>query len=177
MAADDPKAADQLLPLLYDELRSLAASKLAHQPPGQTLQATALVHEAWLKLAGQGTPSWRDRQHFFRAAAEAMRHILIDRARRRLRLRHGGNAEHVELGELEIAAPAKAEVLLQLDEALTELGRQSPQRAEIVSLRFFGGLNESQIAELLGISERTVQREWHYSRAWLFARIDPRPGV
>jgi RNA polymerase sigma factor (TIGR02999 family) len=168
----DPQAAEELLPLVYDELRLLASAKMAQQPPGQTLQATALVHEAWLKLAGGSTATWRDRQHFFRAAAEAMRHILIDRARRRLRLRHGQNAERVELDDLEIAAPAKEEVLLQLGEALADLTALSPERAEIVKLRFFAGLDEAEIARVLGLSERSVQRQWSYARAWLFARIE-----
>jgi RNA polymerase sigma factor (TIGR02999 family) len=161
-----------LLPLVYEELRRLAAAKMAQQPPGQTLQATALVHEAWLKLAGNSEANWRDRQHFFRAAAEAMRHILIDRARRRLRLRHGENAGHVDLDELEIAAPEKEEVLLQLDDALADLAAVSPERAEMVKLRFFAGLNEAQIADLMGLSERSVQRQWGYTRSWLFARIE-----
>jgi RNA polymerase sigma factor (TIGR02999 family) len=168
----DPQAAEELLPLVYDELRSLASAKMAQQPPGQTLQATALVHEAWLKLAGGSTATWRDRQHFFRAAAEAMRHILIDRARRRLRLRHGQNAGRVELDDLEIAAPAREEVLLQLDEALADLTALSPERAEIVKLRFFAGLDEAEVARVLGLSERSVQRQWSYARAWLFARIE-----
>jgi RNA polymerase sigma factor (TIGR02999 family) len=144
---------------------------MAQQPPGQTLQATALVHEAWLKLAGSNSANWRDRRHFFRTAAEAMRQILIDRARRRLRMRHGGNAERVALDGIEIAAPVKEEILLQLDEALVELKAASPERAEIVTLRFFGGLNEAEIADALNLSERTVQRQWSYARAWLFARI------
>ena len=169
--AGDPAAADQLLPLVYDELRGLAASKMALQSPGQTLQATALVHEAWLKLAGSNSAKWRDRQHFFRTAAEAMRQILIDRARRRLRARHGGNAQRVDVTEIEIAAPVKEEILLQLDESLAELRAASPERAEIVMLRFFGGLSESEIAGILNLSERTVQRQWSYTRAWLFARI------
>ena len=167
----DPKAVDEFLPLVYDELRRLATAKMAQQPPGQTLQATALVHEAWLKLAGSDSAPWRDRQHFFRTAAEAMRQILIDRARRRLRARHGGNAQRVDLDEVEIAAPVKEETLLQLDEALAELKAASPERAEIVTLRFFGGLSESEIAGMLNLSERTVQRQWSYARAWLFARI------
>jgi RNA polymerase sigma factor (TIGR02999 family) len=170
VGAGDKHAAEELLPLVYEELRRLAAAKMAQQP-GQTLQATALVHEAWLKLAGNGDSRWKDRQHFFRAAAEAMRQILIDRARRRLRLRHGGGGQQMDLDELGIAAPEKEEVLVQLDEALSELKTASPERAEIVNLRFFAGLSEGEIAELLGISERSVQRQWSYARAWLFAHI------
>lgn len=168
----DPQAADELLPVVYEELRRLARARMAQQPPGQTLQATALVHEAWLKLADRPDAGWNDRQHFFRAAAEAMRQILIDRARRRLRLKHGENAGHLDLDDLEIAAPAKEEILLQLDEVLVELARLSPERAELVKLRFFAGLNESEIAGVLNISERSVQRQWSYTRAWLFARIE-----
>lgn len=164
-------AAEKLLPQVYEELRRLAAAKMAEQP-GQTLQATALVHEAWLKLVGSASPGWRDRQHFFRAAAEAMRQILIDRARRRLRLRHGQNAQRVNLEAIEIALPEKEEILLQLDEALGELKAASPERAEIVNLRFFAGLTEPEIAGILGVSERSVQRQWNYARAWLFGRID-----
>lgn len=145
---------------------------MAQQQPGQTLQATALVHEAWLKLSAGSTDQWRDRQHFFRAAAEAMRQILIDRARRRLRIKHGQNAAHVELDNLEIAAPAKEEILLHLDDALAELAAVSPERADLVKLRFFAGLNEKEIAGVLNISERSVQRQWNYTRAWLFARIE-----
>lgn len=163
-----------MLPAVYDELRRLAAAKMAHQPPGHTLQATALVHEAWLKLAGGSAASWQDRQHFFRAAAEAMRHILIDRARRRLGLRHGGNPGHVALDDVEIAAPEKEERLLELDDALAELTALSPERAELVKLRFFAGLTEAEIADMLGLSERSVQRQWNYTRAWLFARIEAR---
>ena len=170
--AGDPKAAEELLPLVYEDLRQLAASKMAQQPPGQTLQATALVHEAWLKVQGSGADNWHDRQHFFRTAAEAMRQILIDRARRRLRLRHGQNAERVDLDEFEIAAPVKEEILLQLNDALAELKAASPERAEIVTLRFFAGLGETEIASILNLSERTVQRQWSYARAWLFARIE-----
>jgi RNA polymerase sigma factor (TIGR02999 family) len=171
MDAGDPKAADELLALLYDELRRLAAAKIAQQPPGHTLQATALVHEAWVKLAGRSSTNWRDRQHFFRAAAEAMRQILIDRARRRRRVRHGGNLERVDASEVAIAAPVKEEILLQLDEALAELKVAAPERAEIVMLRFFAGLEVAEIATILNVSERTVQRQWSYARSWLFARI------
>jgi RNA polymerase sigma factor (TIGR02999 family) len=171
VGSGEREAAERLLPLVYEELRRLAAAKMAQQPPGQTLQATALVHEAWLKLSSCGPSGWRGRQHFFRAAAEAMRQILIDRARRRLCLRHGEHTQRLNLDEIEIAAPEKEEVLLQLDEALTELRAVSPERAEIVNLRFFAGLSEPEIAGILDVSERSVQRQWSYARAWLFARI------
>jgi RNA polymerase sigma factor (TIGR02999 family) len=168
----EPEAAEQLLPLIYDELRRLAAYKLSLVPAGQTLQATALVHEAYLKLAGGETQQWQNRRHFFAAAAEAMRHILIDRARRRSRLRHGANAERVDLDQIEIPEPARDEVLLQLNEALDELQTASPERAEIVKLRFFAGFSEAEIAGLLNLSERSVQRHWSCAKAWLFERIE-----
>ena len=168
----DGAAAAELLPLIYDELRRVAAHKMSLQSPGQTLQATALVHEAYLRLVGSEEKRWESRRHFFSAAAEAMRHILIDRARRRNRLRHGQNAEKVPLDELEIIAPAKEEIILQLDDALDELAQQSPEQAEIVKLRFFAGFSEPEIAELLNLSERSVQRHWSYAKAWLFDRIE-----
>ncbi len=144
---------------------------MAQHAPGQTLQATALMNEAWLRLTGNSDANWRDRQHFF-SAVVAMRHILVDRARRRLRLRHGKNADRVDLDDLEIAAPVKEEVLIQLDEALGELTRLTPDRAEIVNLRFFAGPSEAEIASVLGLSERSVQRQWSYTRAWLFVQIE-----
>jgi RNA polymerase sigma factor (TIGR02999 family) len=168
----DGSAAAELLPLVYDELRRVAAHKMSLQPPGQTLQATALVHEAYLRLVGSDEKRWESRRHFFSAAAEAMRHILIDRARRRLRERHGQNAEKVPLDDVEIAGPAKEEIILQLNDALEELGQQSPEQAEIVKLRFFAGFSEPEIAELLNLSERSVQRHWSYAKAWLFDRIE-----
>jgi RNA polymerase sigma factor (TIGR02999 family) len=168
----DALAADQLLPLVYEELRKLAAHKMSLQPPGQTLQATALVHEAYLRLVGNEERRWESRRHFFSAAAEAMRHILIDRARRRLRIRHGEGAEKVPVDEVEIVAPAKDETVLQLDEALETLARISPEQAEIVKLRFFAGFTEPEIAEILNLSERSVQRQWSYAKAWLFERIE-----
>ena len=170
--AGEAKAADELLPLVYDELRKLAAHKMSLQPPGQTLQATALVHEAYLRLLGNEEKRWENRRHFFSAAAEAMRHILIDRARRRLRVRHGENAEKLPLDEIEIAAPARDEIVLQLDEALEKLAEISPEQAEIVKLRFFAGFTEPEIAEILDLSERSVQRQWSYAKAWLFERIE-----
>ena len=169
----DPRAAEQLLPLVYDELRRLAAHKMSLQPAGQTLQATALVHEAYLRLVGDEEKRWESRKHFFSAAAEAMRHILIDRARRRLRVRHGEKAERVPLDEVEIAAPAKEEIILQLNDALEELQRVSAEQAEIVKLRFFAGFSEPEIAQILDLSERSVQRQWSYAKAWLFERIRP----
>ena len=150
----------------------MAAHKLSLLPPGQTLQPTALVHEAYLRLTGGEKGQWQNHRHFFAAAAEAMRHILIDRARRRMRLRHGENAEKVGLDEIEIAAPAKDEVLLQLNDALDELQTISPERAEIVKLRFFGGFSETEIASLLNLSERSVQRQWSCAKVWLFDRIE-----
>jgi len=168
----EPRAAEQLLPLIYDELRKVAAHKLSLLPPGQTLQATALVHEAYLKLLGGEKEQWQNRRHFFAAAAEAMRHILIDRARHRSRLRHGANAERVDLDRIEIPEPAKDEVLLQLNDALDELQTASPERAEIVKLRFFAGFSEAEIAGLLDLSERSVQRHWSCAKAWLFERIE-----
>lgn len=172
MEQGEPQAAEQLLPLIYDELRKLAAHKLSLVPPGQTLQATALVHEAYLRLLGAEKERWQNRRHFFAAAAEAMRHILIDRARRRSRLRHGANAERVDLDQIEILEPTKDEVLLRLHDALDELQTVSPERAEIVKLRFFAGFSEAEIAVLLNLSERSVQRHWSCAKAWLFERIE-----
>jgi RNA polymerase sigma factor (TIGR02999 family) len=168
----EPQAAERLLPLVYEELRKVAAHKLSFVPAGHTLQPTALVHEAYLRLVGGEKDQWQNRRHFFAAAAEAMRHILIDRARRRIRLRHGGNAEKVDVDEVEIAAPAQDEVLLQLNDALDELQSAHPERAEIVKLRFFAGFSEAEIAGLLDISERSVQRHWSCAKAWLFERIE-----
>ena len=168
----DARAAEELLPLVYDELRRLAAYKMSLQPPGQTLQATALVHEAYLRLLGNEDKRWEDRRHFFCAAAEAMRHILIDRARRRFRARHGEGGEAVPLDAVEITAPAKDEIVLQIDEALEELTKISTEQAEIVKLRFFAGFTEPEIAEILHLSERSVQRQWSYAKAWLFDRIE-----
>jgi RNA polymerase sigma factor (TIGR02999 family) len=168
----DPQASEALLPLVYDELRKLAAAKMALQPPGQTLQATALVHEAWLKLAGNTAKPWNDRQHFFRAAAEAMRQILIDRARAKQRLKRGAGSVRVNLDELDVAADAEPEALLLLDEALELLAREHPDKAELVKLRFYIGLSVEETAQALGVSEKTVKRHWIYARAWLFREIN-----
>jgi RNA polymerase sigma factor (TIGR02999 family) len=172
MDQGNPQAAERLLPLVYHELRQVAIHKLSFLPPGQTLQATALVHEAYLRLAGGQKEQWENRRHFFAAAVEAMRHILIDRARRRLRQRHGGNVEKIELDQIEIPTPTKDETLLRLNDALDELEKVSAERAEIVKLRFFGGFSEREIADLLKMSERSVQRHWSCAKAWLFDRIE-----
>jgi len=170
VSAGDAQAAEQLLPLVYDELRRLAAAKMAQQPPGQTLQATALVHEAWLRLGGGQMPRWESRRHFFAAAAQAMRHVLVERARRKLRARHGGHWERLDLDVIDVAAPTDDERLLQISSALDELASIAPEKAEVVKLRFFVGLDEKETAELLHLSTRTVERYWGYAKAWLFER-------
>jgi len=168
----DPHAADELLPLVYEELRKLAAQKMARESPGQTLQATALVHEAWLRLGGDQQPEWQNRAHFFAAAAEAMRRILIDNARRKTSLRHGGGAERVNLDGLEVAAGMDDDQLLALDEALDRLAEHDAEKAQLVKLRFFAHLTNAQAAKVLGVSEPTVKRYWSYARAWLFRELN-----
>ena len=167
----DAKGAEELLPLVYQELRRIAAAKMAHEAPGQTLQATALVHEAWLRLHGDGAPQWQNRAHFFTAASEAMRRILVESARRKLRLKRGGGAERVELHESAIQAPAEEEKLQQVHEALNALAAEDPQKAEIVKLRFFVGLDHEEIAALLGVNEKTVRRHWEVAKLRLFQNI------
>jgi len=169
--ADGQHRPDELLPLVYDQLRQLAASKLAREAPGQTLQATALVHEAWLRLAAGQDQQWQNRAHFFGAAAEAMRRILIDVARRKSQVRHGGGQQRVDLDATDIAWPDDRERLLQVHEVLDQLAAQDPMKAEVVKLRFFVGLTNREIADLLGVSERTVDRAWTFAKAWLFAAI------
>lgn len=171
----DPRAAEQLLPLVYDELRQLAAQKLAQEKPGQTLQATALVHEAYLRLVASGDASaprvqtWDNRGHFFAAAAEAMRRILIDKARRKRRLRHGGEMQQQPLEGLEpvIAAPADEFDLLALNEALDRLEAISSRKAQLVKLRYFAGFTVPEVADMLGISQSTAEADWTYAKAWL----------
>jgi RNA polymerase sigma factor (TIGR02999 family) len=167
----DPTAAQELLPLVYEELRRLARARMAQQPPGQTLQATALVHEAWLRLAGSDRQQWAGRAHFFAAAAEAMRHILVDRARRKKRAKHGGGQPPADANELEIAANADDEKLLLVHEALEKLALEEPLRAEVVKLHFFVGLTHAESAEILGLSEKTVRRHWNFARVWLYQAI------
>ena len=167
----DPKAADQLLELVYQDLRRLANHKMAQEPPGQTLQPTALVHEAWLRLVGSEHPNFENRAHFFSAAAEAMRRILIDRARRRSALRHGGQLQRVDLDECDVAAPEADAELLAVHGALEELAKEYPMQAEVVKLRYFGGQTIEETAQLLGISLTTVKKYWAFARAWLLQQI------
>jgi RNA polymerase sigma factor (TIGR02999 family) len=168
----DPEAAEALLPLVYEELRELAAQRLVQERPGQTLQATALVHEAYLRLVGDdGHPGWNSRGHFFGAAAEAMRRILVESARRKGRDRHGGGRRQVTLDRLDLAAEEASQAILDLDEALGMLAAEAPSIAELVKLRYFAGLTGAQAAEALGISVRTANRDWAYAKAWLFQRL------
>ena len=168
----DPQAAEQLLPLVYDELRRLAGHRLAHEAPGQTLQPTALVHEVYLRLVGdKGGATWDGRGHFFAAAAEAMRRILVENARRKSRLKHGGDRMRLPLEEAELLAPQPREDLLALDEALTELAVTDRAAAELVQLRYFGGLSIPDAARILGVSTRTAERLWTFARAWLRDKV------
>jgi RNA polymerase sigma factor (TIGR02999 family) len=169
----DARAADELLPLVYEELRLLAAKKMSQELPGQTLQATALVHEAYIRLVGEETQSWRSHGHFFRAAAEAMRRILIDNARRKKSLKYGGNRRRIELDKnvLKYDDDSSVDDLIALDEALGRLSENDKIKAEVVKLRYFAGMSIEQTAEILGISPTTVKRYWAYARAWLLREI------
>ena len=164
-------SAERLLPLVYEELRKLAAHKMAHEAPGQTLQATALVHEAWLRLVGAENPKFEGRTHFFAAAAEAMRRILIDNARRKRALRHGGGQQRVDVQEIEVAASADDEQLIAIHEALEKLAVKDRVTAELVKLRYFVGLTIPEAADILGISETTANRYWTFARTWLYHEI------
>ena len=171
----DGRAADELLPLVYEELRHLAASRLAREAAGQTLQATALVHEAWLRLVGQGAPElrpeWNGRAHFFGAAAEAMRRILVERARKKSRVRHGGVQQRVEFEQATFATEDPDETVLALNDALERLALESPEKAQVVKLRYFAGMEHAETARVLGIAEITARRHWQYARAWLYADL------
>jgi len=171
LARGDSNVAEELLPLVYQELRQLAARKMANEAPGQTLQPTALVHEAWLRLVGSGPEHWNSRGHFFCAAAEAMRRILVERARKKGRVRHGGQLERVNLDHVSVAAQDSDDTILAVHEALEKLAGQSPQKAEVVKLRYFAGLEHAEIAAALGVSEPTVRRHWAYARSWLYAEL------
>jgi RNA polymerase sigma factor (TIGR02999 family) len=173
----DPRAAEQLLPLIYGELRRLAATKMAREAPGQTLQATALVHEAYLRLLDGGQPQdWNGRGHFFAAAAEAMRRILVERARRKKSRKAGGGRRRQELPDIELAVAGPRLDLLALHEALTKLEQHDPRRAKLVKLRFFTGLTIAEAAQALGVSESTADNDWAYARSWLRLEIEGRAG-
>ena len=167
----DERATDKLLPLVYDELRLLAAQKLSQEKPGQTLQATALVHEAYLRLVDGQNQSWNSRGHFFQAAAEAMRRILVESARKKGRLKRGGNRERVSFDDLDLAIGEFPEDVVALDEALTKLAKEKPLMVKAIELRYFTGLTLEQIAKILGVSERTVSSYWTYAKAWLYREI------
>lgn len=167
----DAKAADDLLSLVYEELRRLAAQKLSREKPGQTLQATALIHEAYIRLVGSESQDWKGRTHFFAAAAEAMRRILIENARRKQTLKRGGDRQRIDIDDVELAVKESPDDILVLDEALEKLAREDSVVAELVKLRYFAGLTLEQTAEVLGVSARTADRYWAYARAWLYQEI------
>jgi RNA polymerase sigma factor (TIGR02999 family) len=170
-ARGDGCAAGELLPLVYDELRRHASVRMSHEPAGQTLQPTALVHEAWLRLFGTGDQRWMNRAHFFGAAAEAMRRILIEKARSKLRLKRGGVQARLDINEVELAASMPEEKVLLIDDALEQMKIQDPEKARVVVLKFFGGLSNQEVAETMGVTERTIERHWAYAKAWLFQCI------
>ena len=167
----DKKTSEELIPLVYDELRRIAAVRLATEPAGQTLQPTALVHEAWMRLLGGQAQTWENRGHFFSAAAEAMRRIMIERARRKSRIKRGGGQERVNIEIIDIADALPDEKVLLVDEALERLEKEDPDTAQIVKLRFFGGLNNDEIAKITGKNGRAIRRQWDYAKAWLFKRM------
>jgi RNA polymerase sigma factor (TIGR02999 family) len=171
VGAAEEHAAEQLLPLVYDELRKLAAQKMANEAPGHTLQPTALVHEAWLRLVGAEDRGFENRAHFFAAAAEAMRRILVDSARRKQRPKHGGGQRRIELSQVDVAGASDDETVLAVSDALDKLASRDALGAELIRLRFFAGLSNAQAAELLGLPERTAKRTWAYARAWLYEEL------
>jgi len=164
-------ASEKLLPLVYAELRRLAGARMAHEMAGQTLQPTALVHEAWLRLVSDGDRTWQNRAHFFGAAAEAMRRILIEKARRKSRLKHGGGQARLNIEDLELAETTPDDKILLVDEALARLKVEDPELERIVVMKFFGGLSNEEVAESLGLAKRSLDRQWAYARSWLFRRI------
>jgi len=164
-------ASAELLPLVYEELRRHAAARMARERAGQTLQPTALVHEAWLRLFGDGEQHWQNRAHFFGAAAEAMRRILIEKARRKSRLRHGGDQLRLDIDQVELAETMPEEKVLLIDDALERLQLQDPEKARVVVLKFYGGLTNQEVAESMALTERTIERHWAYAKAWLFQSI------
>ena len=171
LASGKERNAEELLPVVYDELRRLAAMQMTQQPDGHTLQPTALVHEAWLRIAGEAERSWKDRSHFFAAAAQAMRCILVDHARRKSTVKHGGEQQRMDIEALELSAASPDERILLMDDALTQLEKEYPERARVVVLKYFGGMTNEEVARMLETSERTVNRHWLCARAWLFRKI------
>lgn len=171
VARGERQASSDLLPLVYEELRQLAGARMAREASGQTLQPTALVHEAWLRLVGEGNRSWENRAHFFGAAAEAMRRILIENARRKSRLKRGGGQLRVDIDEIELADTTPDDKILLIDEALEKLQAEDPEKAKIVVLKFFGGLTNQEVAQSLNVTERTVERHWAFAKAWMFQSI------
>jgi RNA polymerase sigma factor (TIGR02999 family) len=171
LARGDGRASEELLPLVYDELRRLAAMRMSQESVGQTLQATALVHEAWLRMIGDGDRTWQNRAHFFGAAAEAMRRILVENARRKSRLKRGGGRLRLDIDEMDLASTPPDEKILLMNDALEQLQAEDAEKARIVVLKFFGGLTNQEVAENLRVTERTVERQWAYARAWLLRRI------
>ncbi len=165
---------EEILPSLYRSLHRLAVARLSRESGAQTLQPTALLHEAWLRLVGKGSPRWKNPSHFFGATAEAMRRILIENARRKSRLRHGGNQVRVDLEHIDLEAAAPEEKILLIDDALDELRQHDPEKAQVVHLKFFGGMTNQEVALNLGVTERTIERHWNYAKAWLFQRIRER---
>lgn len=167
----DKRASEELLPLVYDELRRLAAIRMTRESAGQTLQPTALVHEAWVRMVEDGSRSWDNRRHFFAAASEAMRRILIERARRKARIKHWGGQDRLNIEDLELAEQLPDDTILLVDEVLEQLKESNPELAQVVVLKFFGGLTNEEIVEITGTSVRTVKRQWSYAKAWLFSRM------
>ena len=168
MSRGEGGASEELMPLVYDELRRLAAARMAREAPGQTIQATVLVHEAWLQLAGNGERHWQNRAHFFGAASDAMRRILIDNARRKARLKHGGGRARVNIDDVQVAEKTPDDDVLLINDALERLEAEDAEKARIVVMKFFGGLTNHEVAESLGVTERTIERQWAFAKAWLF---------
>jgi RNA polymerase sigma factor (TIGR02999 family) len=167
----EPQASEKLLPLVYAELRNLAAARMLHESSGHTLQPTALVHEAWLRLAGDGNQNWKGRSYFFAAAAEAMRRILVEHARRKARLKHGGGQKRFNIEDLDLAEDTPDEKVLLVDDVLASLEQSNPERARVVVMKFFGGMTNKEVADLMGIGERSVDRHWMCARAWLYQKL------